>query len=578
MNTQHAMHHPQTLPQHHYSSSTANNPDASQPQTHGHAPHSSVSSAASAHSYYQQYPHHQSIPSGIPTYNPPAMPLSGYGSYSSGIGGVNPAMNMHSQLMHQNTAGIPSINMNGPPLNPGQGAQSEQMDTTGQVQPAGCKPRVTATLWEDEATLCFQVETNGICVARREDNHMINGTKLLNVAGMTRGRRDGILKSEKNRNVVKIGPMHLKGVWIPYERALEFANKEKITERLYPLFVHNIGSLLYHNPNTPAGRPSVAGSTGAAPDRRRPEGDADYMRTPSTTQAPPLTHHHSMSGSVSAQGGQTPHSQIPGARPPFERAHTFPTPPTTAGGQNVANASTAWTDYNAASTSAPMSQSMHVDTSVNNSRSYEASRPYSHSAHPSYSSSYGGMGRYSAVQSSPSNRNEMGPPSRMGHESEVHGHEQAPSSEIGESEHDGSDYTHSAGPYGQHRSTYSYGSQPQTAITAEHHVSPDMSTSPHRNSGRATPRTASGYGDYSAAQRPQPLPSTNLYGLSGAQRAMPNGTDIYGNNYNAQTYSAPTTKRGMELEDDDQTNGLKRQRTIPIHDDASRSMISQQKR
>lgn len=45
------------------------------------------------------------------------------------------------------------------------------------------------------------------------DNSMINGTKLLNVAGMTRGRRDGILKSEKIRHVVKIGPMHLKGVW-----------------------------------------------------------------------------------------------------------------------------------------------------------------------------------------------------------------------------------------------------------------------------------------------------------------------------------------------------------------------------
>jgi len=48
---------------------------------------------------------------------------------------------------------------------------------------------------------------------RGADNHMINGTKLLNVAGMTRGRRDGILKSEKTRHVVKIGPMHLKGVW-----------------------------------------------------------------------------------------------------------------------------------------------------------------------------------------------------------------------------------------------------------------------------------------------------------------------------------------------------------------------------
>ena len=48
------------------------------------------------------------------------------------------------------------------------------------------------------------------------DNHMINGTKLLNVAGMTRGRRDGILKSEKLRHVVKIGPMHLKGVWYAF--------------------------------------------------------------------------------------------------------------------------------------------------------------------------------------------------------------------------------------------------------------------------------------------------------------------------------------------------------------------------
>lgn len=89
---------------------------------------------------------------------------------------------------------------------------------------------MTATLWEDEGSLCFQVEAKGVCVARREgtlhslslvkttlilspDNHMINGTKLLNVAGMTRGRRDGILKSEKTRHVVKIGPMHLKGVW-----------------------------------------------------------------------------------------------------------------------------------------------------------------------------------------------------------------------------------------------------------------------------------------------------------------------------------------------------------------------------
>lgn len=55
---------------------------------------------------------------------------------------------------------------------------------------------------------------------------MINGTKLLNVAGMTRGRRDGILKSEKVRHVVKIGPMHLKGVWYVYPPPFSLVRKE----------------------------------------------------------------------------------------------------------------------------------------------------------------------------------------------------------------------------------------------------------------------------------------------------------------------------------------------------------------
>ena len=41
-------------------------------------------------------------------------------------------------------------------------------DPSGQSGPPGMKPRVTTTLWEDEGTLCFQVEAKGICVARRE--------------------------------------------------------------------------------------------------------------------------------------------------------------------------------------------------------------------------------------------------------------------------------------------------------------------------------------------------------------------------------------------------------------------------
>jgi protein SOK2 len=119
--------------------------------------------------------------------------------------------------MVQQAIPLPSMGSSGPPGSIGGPQHFQQAqhvpDTSGQVAPPGMKPRVTATLWEDEGSLCFQVEAKGVCVARREDNHMINGTKLLNVAGMTRGRRDGILKSEKTRHVVKIGPMHLKGVW-----------------------------------------------------------------------------------------------------------------------------------------------------------------------------------------------------------------------------------------------------------------------------------------------------------------------------------------------------------------------------
>lgn len=108
----------------------------------------------------------------------------------------------------------------------------------------GKGPRIITTIWEDENTLCYQVEANGVSVVRRADNDMINGTKLLNVTKMTRGKRDGILRSEKYRKVVKIGSMHLKGVWIPFERALFIAKREKIVDLLYPLFVRDITSVL----------------------------------------------------------------------------------------------------------------------------------------------------------------------------------------------------------------------------------------------------------------------------------------------------------------------------------------------
>lgn len=67
---------------------------------------------------------------------------------------------------------LTSVPPSGPQTSPQGGGpggfNGHTFDTTGQIAPPGMKPRVTATLWEDEGSLCFQVEAKGVCVARRE--------------------------------------------------------------------------------------------------------------------------------------------------------------------------------------------------------------------------------------------------------------------------------------------------------------------------------------------------------------------------------------------------------------------------
>ncbi|KAK6539627.1 hypothetical protein TWF694_009834 [Orbilia ellipsospora] len=330
-------------------------------------------------------------------------------------------------------------------------------DTTGQVCPPGAKPRVTATLWEDEGSLCFQVEAKGVCVARREDNHMINGTKLLNVAGMTRGRRDGILKSEKVRHVVKIGPMHLKGVWIPFQRALDFANKEKITELLYPLFVHNIGALLYHPTNStrtsavihaarkennpwtsvpnhlPAALPTHGGAPPPGPGTQ--QSGAPNAPTPQRRSTDSLISPASVSSSTT-MANQTSTALVPSHslqthRPSLERSMTFPTPPSSASSLMMPNAdSQFWNNSNLVSASQPLA----IDTAtMASSRSMPATpattppgggqlQSYSSSSTGAYPDAYRNvnsqpsMGRYGSVSQQPQYlpngraATDMGPP------------------------------------------------------------------------------------------------------------------------------------------------------------------------
>jgi len=82
-------------------------------------------------------------------------------------------------------------------------------------------PKITLVPWADQNTYVYQIELGEKIVSRRFDNQFVNGTKLLNVAGLTRGKRDAILKNEPVRNVVKNAPFHLKGVWIPI-KGLEY--------------------------------------------------------------------------------------------------------------------------------------------------------------------------------------------------------------------------------------------------------------------------------------------------------------------------------------------------------------------
>lgn len=584
-----------------------------------HAPASAAPGGLSHYSYPPQSsllpPGNQygSAPSGYPSYG-----------YPNGVPSQLPSSSSMNNPLVPQAIQLPAMAPAAPPssLGASQGYQSHTFDHTGQIAPPGMKPRVTATLWEDEGSLCFQVEAKGVCVARREDNHMINGTKLLNVAGMTRGRRDGILKSEKTRHVVKIGPMHLKGVWIPFERALEFANKEKITEQLYPLFVHDIGALLYHPSNQT--RASVGGAAMAAVDRNRrpdPMQTNRYLSGPTTTQPPSLHHHHSMSNPVGAAISQPPHSIQPhpaSGRPGIDRAHTFPTPPTSASSiMGMGNQGSSYEWSNANVPNVPGTQPLSIDTGLSNrsvpttpastppgavqqgmgyqtAQSYDSSRPM-YSAPPSQPPQYNTHSQ--PMMGYP--KTEMAPPARAADQGDVKPAEgmipqnedqvnHAPAGEEADNEHE---YTHTNAPYNGNRGSYSYGSgAPSGPIPGEHpHLSPEMTGSPHQNgSGRATPRTtATGQtqwnSGYPTPQR-QSAPSSNLYSVMSDTRgtngnAAPESYQPPGGvaQYPSQAYASSngvnsSGKRGREDEEDpygrpgsvqgDDMDGLKRRKTM----------------
>ncbi|KAK7719031.1 hypothetical protein SLS63_010275 [Diaporthe eres] len=425
---------------------------------------------------------------------------------------------------------------------------------------------------------------------------MINGTKLLNVAGMTRGRRDGILKSEKVRHVVKIGPMHLKGVWIPFERALDFANKEKITELLYPLFVHNIGALLYHPTNQ-----NRTTQVMQAAERRKQEQQTQMRNAQPPAPLPSLqqqTHHHSM-------GLPQPPLSSHG-RPSLDRAHTFPTPPTSAssvmgsmGGENYQ-----WPQQqgmNGSQGTHPMS----IDTSLSNTRSMPAtpattppgSSIQSMSSYPPATQPYDNSRQYNApplqspyqpANTSPQDRSmyaqgnyvksEMGPPSSRpsisglpgdqdnkpanGYSSQGSEHvtQQGPDDEA-DHEHE-AEYTHDRSTYDTGNNQYNYSAPPLAPIQSDHpHLSPEMAGSAGHQaaSGRSTPRSAAPPQAYYPQQGYNTSPRTStqsgMYNVVSNDRGPTNGdyTSHADMNSSMQNGYAPAPMNGA-------SGGMKRGR------------------
>jgi protein SOK2 len=118
------------------------------------SPHAYSNSSTYSHGgYYGGLTSPQAATTNMP--GPPSM----HGPSSMAVG---PAM--HGAGLHGHNSVLPLPGVPSGPMSPNYSG----FDTSGQIAPHGAKPRVTATLWEDEGSLCFQVETRGICVARRE--------------------------------------------------------------------------------------------------------------------------------------------------------------------------------------------------------------------------------------------------------------------------------------------------------------------------------------------------------------------------------------------------------------------------
>lgn len=99
--------------------------------------------------------------------------------------------------------------------------------------------------WEEEKTICYQIYVNGIYITRRQDNDMINVTKLLNLINISKGKKNVILKNIKEKAIIKRGINSLKGIWISFYDAKLLVMKYNIENLTYPLFIDEPFDILF---------------------------------------------------------------------------------------------------------------------------------------------------------------------------------------------------------------------------------------------------------------------------------------------------------------------------------------------
>lgn len=270
----------------------------------------------------------------------------------------------------------------------------------------------------------------------------------------------------------------------------------------------------------------------AAAERRKPE-QAQQIRAPSSHGLPSIHQQQSAMAQVPGPGSTLPsHSSL--ARPGLERAHTFPTPPTSAssaiGGGMSAQDGFNWQGQgiNGQQVTTPPGTSM---------QSLQSYPPSAHAGYDSQRQMYNAPStQQSPYQSANSSSDRLYSQSAKpnGTIPSDPAAPQQPGEEEGDHEQD-PEYTHDSGSYDPTRASYNYSAP---ALPSDNsNMPPEMTGSPNHppTSGRATPRTAaqpqSYYQHTGYSTPPRVQQSSSLYNVMSNDRPASNGAAPAGDVY-----------------------------------------------